>query len=315
MKNKNIPLAAKFAKHTMSRNCEGCIRFIRRSFLARRNLGGVVSEGGRSNPNILTGLLRRPDNALASSQFLPFLIVLLLFIGRPVFAQINSAAPAATSTSAFLAMPPSDDQLKTMDSDRDGLSDYDEIYIYHTDPYNPDTDGDGYTDGDEVKNGFDPNKAGGDPFGSAHPSTVVQGDLEQSRTGQGRPEQGRGGDKLQKEIDIDLKTQTLTYSLGPYQLAKILVSTGVKSLPTPPGDYTILKKVPVVRYKGTNYNYPNTRWNMMFKQQSAGNLYIHGAYWHHNFGHVMSHGCVNVSYADMEPLYDWADVGTKVHIQ
>ncbi|MFH1482518.1 MAG: hypothetical protein ABIE46_03290, partial [Patescibacteria group bacterium] len=31
---------------------------------------------------------------------------------------------------------------------------------YKTDPKNPDTDGDGYKDGDEVKNGFNPNGSG-----------------------------------------------------------------------------------------------------------------------------------------------------------
>ena len=44
----------------------------------------------------------------------------------------------------------------TTDSDHDGLTDYQEIYIYHTDPHNPDTDGDGYSDGTEVKNGYNP---------------------------------------------------------------------------------------------------------------------------------------------------------------
>lgn len=29
----------------------------------------------------------------------------------------------------------------------------------------------------------------------------------------------------------------------------------------------------------------------------------------------MSHGCVNVSYADMEKLYNWADEGTKIIIE
>lgn len=43
------------------------------------------------------------------------------------------------------------ERLKYLDSDRDGLTDYEEIYIYGTDPYNPDTDGDGLTDRDEVK--------------------------------------------------------------------------------------------------------------------------------------------------------------------
>jgi len=37
-----------------------------------------------------------------------------------------------------------------LDSDGDGLTDYEEIYIYGTDPYDPDTDGDGLTDGEEV---------------------------------------------------------------------------------------------------------------------------------------------------------------------
>jgi lipoprotein-anchoring transpeptidase ErfK/SrfK len=42
--------------------------------------------------------------------------------------------------------------------------------------------------------------------------------------------------------------------------------------------------------------------------------WIHGAYWHDNFGQPMSHGCVNVDYENMEPLYDWSQVGTKVII-
>lgn len=42
------------------------------------------------------------------------------------------------------------------DSDRDGISDYDEDNIYKTDPNNPDTDGDGYSDGSEILGGYDP---------------------------------------------------------------------------------------------------------------------------------------------------------------
>ena len=42
------------------------------------------------------------------------------------------------------------------DSDFDGLSDFDEIYIFGTDPLNPDTDGDGYLDGEEVAAGYNP---------------------------------------------------------------------------------------------------------------------------------------------------------------
>lgn len=46
------------------------------------------------------------------------------------------------------------------DTDRDGLSDYDEVVIWKTDPLNQDADGDGYKDGDEVKNGYSPSGPG-----------------------------------------------------------------------------------------------------------------------------------------------------------
>lgn len=169
------------------------------------------------------------------------------------------------------------------DTDYDGLSDAEELDIYYTNPNLTDTDGDGYSDGDEVHFGFDPNQV--------------------------------GNDRLEKKIEVSLKNQTLTYSLGPYLIKTLKVSTGDRKHPTPAGDYTILIKKPLVTYRGTNYYYPNTRWNILFKKGTVGNLYIHGAYWHNKFGERMSHGCVNVSYLDMESLYNWADVGIKVSIK
>ena len=47
-----------------------------------------------------------------------------------------------------------------LDSDNDGLTDAQEK-IYGTNANNPDTDGDGYTDGNEVKGGYDPLKGNG----------------------------------------------------------------------------------------------------------------------------------------------------------
>jgi hypothetical protein len=49
------------------------------------------------------------------------------------------------------------------DSDKDGLTDSDEVNIHHTDPNNPDTDGDGLKDGAEVK-GYKICKTGTDPL-------------------------------------------------------------------------------------------------------------------------------------------------------
>ena len=61
------------------------------------------------------------------------------------------------------------------DSDGDGLSDGQEVRRLHTDPLSPDTDGDGVADGDEVAEGTDPRGDGsassGDPTTSGdHPS-------------------------------------------------------------------------------------------------------------------------------------------------
>lgn len=175
------------------------------------------------------------------------------------------------------------ESVEPIDSDSDGLTDMDEINIYNSNPYSPDTDGDGYLDGNEVKYKFDPNVKA-------------------------------PADRLEKHIEVNLKKQELSYSLGPYKLKTILVSTGTRKNPTPKGAYSITRKLPSHLYRGSNYYFPNTRWNMQFATSPGGNLYIHGAYWHNKFGTPMSHGCVNVSYAEVEPLYNWADLGTKVTI-
>ena len=48
------------------------------------------------------------------------------------------------------------DALKKIDTDGDGLSDYDEIYVFHSSPYIRDTDSDGIPDGEEVRRGTSP---------------------------------------------------------------------------------------------------------------------------------------------------------------
>lgn len=50
--------------------------------------------------------------------------------------------------------------INNVDTDDDGLSDREEIKVYKTDPLNPDTDGDTYKDGVEVKGGYNPKGEG-----------------------------------------------------------------------------------------------------------------------------------------------------------
>lgn len=47
--------------------------------------------------------------------------------------------------------------MKTKDTDGDGLTDYDETYLYGTSPYLSDSDSDGFSDKDEIASGNDPN--------------------------------------------------------------------------------------------------------------------------------------------------------------
>ncbi len=75
-------------------------------------------------------------------------------------------------------------KLKNTDTDHDGLSDYDEINIYHTNPYLKDTDGDGISDGQEVKDGTNPNCPQGQKCGNFQNANSVKVTKEASTTRQ-----------------------------------------------------------------------------------------------------------------------------------
>jgi hypothetical protein len=90
--------------------------------------------------------------------------------------QVNEAATAKAN-----ALTNGVEALKTKDTDGDGLSDYDELYVYHTSPYIKDSDSDGIPDGVEIKNGTDPNcpegKNCGTPAPANYPPPTAMPDL------------------------------------------------------------------------------------------------------------------------------------------
>ncbi|MFO1429668.1 MAG: PKD domain-containing protein [Candidatus Competibacteraceae bacterium] len=55
------------------------------------------------------------------------------------------------------------------DTDGDGLKDGEEVHIYHTNPLNPDSDGDTFKDGEEVSGGGNPNDGVDTPAGKIPP--------------------------------------------------------------------------------------------------------------------------------------------------
>ena len=162
-------------------------------------------------------------------------------------------------------------------------------------------------------------------IGSTEPASVILSDAGASHISQTQatssisilpdnssstPVQAIASTTPAKRIVVDLKEQRLTYYDGDVEQGSFLISSGVRGKETPTGTFYVLKKIPVKLYKGPGYYLPNTKWNLNF----LPGYYIHGAYWHNNFGHPMSHGCINVSYKNMEGLYNWADVGTQIII-
>ncbi len=111
-------------------------------------------------------------------------------------------------------------------------------------------------------------------------------------------------------IEVDLSDQTLTAWQGDVAVLHASVSTGRAATPTVKGRYYINTKLPAQRMIGPGYNLPNVPSVMYFYSGYA----IHGAYWHNNFGQVMSHGCVNMKLDEAAALYAWASVGTEIYV-
>lgn len=83
----------------------------------------------------------------------------LVIGGLYLFNSISSEFPKAkdVNTNAQLADEQIMNELKSTDTDKDGLSDYDELFTYNTSPFLKDSDSDGVTDSAEVQKGSDPN--------------------------------------------------------------------------------------------------------------------------------------------------------------
>jgi len=117
----------------------------------------------------------------------------------------------------------------------------------------------------------------------------------------------------EKHIYVDLTSQTLYAFEGKELFMQTLISSG-KWFPTPTGDFTIWVKLRSTRMSGGTgddyYNLPNVPYVMFFYNQEVSKstgFSLHGTYWHNNFGHPMSHGCVNMKTSDVAKLYDWAN--------
>lgn len=115
----------------------------------------------------------------------------------------------------------------------------------------------------------------------------------------------------QRWLQVDVSSQRLIAWEGNTPVYAVIVSTGKPTTPTVTGVFAIQTKQRLARMRGADYDVPNVPWTMYYYRGYA----IHGAYWHHNFGTPVSHGCVNVAVDHAEWFFNWADIGTPVVVQ
>jgi hypothetical protein len=111
----------------------------------------------------------------------------------------------------------------------------------------------------------------------------------------------------QVTIDVDLDEQVLSVWIEDVPVFATLISSGKPNDRTPPGLYRVESK----RAYGKMQSLPDAEepyfveavpWVVYFHGRYA----LHAAYWHDMFGHVMSHGCVNLSPRDAKLVFEFA---------
>jgi len=229
------------------------------------------------------------------------IIIALFFNFSQARAQVASSSENIVSTSSldsdgdgypdateiknnYSPYNPAKVKINQSDMDKDGLTDDMEIK-FGTNPLNPDTDGDGYKDGAEVDFAYNP--------------------LSSSTK------------KLSQKIEVDLKTQKMTYYVGGQIWKQFTVSSGKASMPTPKGKFKIINKSPKA------WSNEFKLWMPYWLGLDKGEFGIHelpvwpsgyreGA---NHLGIPVSHGCVRLGIGPAKYLYDRLAVGTEVDIK
>ena len=238
------------------------------------------------------------------------LIILSLLLASPVLASSN------------------------LDTDKDGINDYDELNIYHTDLTNPDTDGDGYSDWIELNNGYSPHnpvkiKLENNDFDNdglsdrmelnfytdlTNPDTDGDGYLDGMEIQYGYDPLSIEIKKMVKRIEVNTKNQELSYFLNGIRVEKMIISSGVNDS-TPKGTFYVDDRK---EKAWSSYGLWMPYW-LSFKNGVYG---IHELpVWpngvkegENNLGTPASHGCVRLGDQDAKKLFNWTDVGTPVII-
>lgn len=123
-----------------------------------------------------------------------------------------------------------DERLKNIDTDQDGLNDFEELNQYETSPYLPDSDSDGVTDKAEIDRGTDPLCAedkvclGADNEGTTPTSTVASPLIGNGLTPvdvlQATQQMSGNSQAISNDVDLAALVE------DPVQLRAMILSTG-----------------------------------------------------------------------------------------
>lgn len=111
-------------------------------------------------------------------------------------------------------------------------------------------------------------------------------------------------------IDIELGTQTLVAYQGASPVYATLVSTGRGPVgsgnETPMGVHRVWVKIAASDMANSDRSDLEAHYSLEdvpYVQFFNGSVGLHGTYWHRDFGHIRSHGCVNLAIADARWLF------------
>jgi lipoprotein-anchoring transpeptidase ErfK/SrfK len=114
--------------------------------------------------------------------------------------------------------------------------------------------------------------------------------------------------RASKRVEVDLQAQTITAYENDVPVLTSRVASGYGANRTPTGTHHVLFKSPASRMTGGEgsgyYDLPGVPFPSYFTPQAAA---IHGAYWHNDFGHPRSHGCLNVSAPVARWFWRWTE--------
>lgn len=120
----------------------------------------------------------------------------------------------------------------------------------------------------------------------------------------------------QKLLHVDLATQMVTAFEGEKMVLSARCASGQRGTDTPVGEWDTYHKGPSIHMTNFGdaaaniYSLPGVPWVSFFT--GSGHAF-HGTYWHNDYGHPRSNGCVNLPTRISKWIYRWTSPVVPFH--